>query len=71
MYPNLGLLVALLLQIGSLSCWELSKSSVRSKAHTARGSAVQHSLSGICSQHPKSSYNFKAHCIALSQLIFT
>ena len=69
-YPNLGLFVALLLQIGSLSCQELSKPLARSKARSAMSNAVHHSLSVICSQHSKSSCNFEAHCIPRSQLIF-
>lgn len=71
MYPNLSLSMAVLLHIGSLSCQELSKPLVRSKARSAMGSAVHHSLSVISSQRSKSSCNFKARCIAHSQLILT
>lgn len=71
MHPNLCLFVALLLQIGSLSCRELSKPLARSKAHSAMGNAVHHSLSVISFQHSNSSCNFKACCIAHSQLLFT
>lgn len=61
-----GLFRALLLQSGSLSCWELSRLLVRSRAHPAAGNAVHHS---ICSQHFKVAATTKN--IASSHLIFS